>query len=347
MDIVTLCGGLSAERDVSLASGAMAADALRRRGHRVALVDLFFGYTQNYNNPKEIFERASVDDTASINENAPDLDALRQLRDCNSRVGENIPEICRAADIVFIALHGEDGEDGKIQAMLDLLGVKYTGTGALGSTIAMNKALSKQLFSLNGINTPRGIVLHKDEKPDLNIGFPCVVKPCSGGSSVGTSIVEAAADYPSALEYAFCHGDEVIVEQYIKGRECSVGVLAGRALPVIEIRPKTGFFDYKNKYQSGMTEEICPAQFSPEITEKLQRTAERVFDALKFDVYGRMDFIVNDDGNPYCLEGNTLPGLTAMSLLPQEAAAAGIGYDELCETIVYESLKKYETGGKP
>ena len=341
MDIVTLCGGLSTERDVSITGGALAAAALRRRGHRVVLADLLFGYSEPYGDAKEIFAREHAFNAAVIGETAPDINAILKERGDNSRIGGNIPEICRAADIVFIALHGEDGEDGKIQAMLDLLGVKYTGTGALGSALAMNKAVSKQLFIHNGIKTPHGIVVNKRTKPYGDAGFPCVVKPCSGGSSVGATITRSREHYIGALELAFRYDDEVIVEQYIKGRECNVGVIAGRVLPVIEIRTETGFFDYKNKYQKGMAEEMCPADLPPEITEKLQRTAKRVFEILRCEVYARMDFIVGDDGEVWCLEGNTLPGITATSLLPQEAAAAGITYDDLCEMILYESLKKY------
>ncbi|MDR0862448.1 MAG: D-alanine--D-alanine ligase [Oscillospiraceae bacterium] len=340
MDIIVLCGGLSAERDVSLSSGTLAAAALRRRGHRAILVDLFFGYTGAYDDPREIFAHANeIQNT--INDALPDLAALRAARADGSRVGENVVEVCRAADLVFIALHGEDGEDGKIQALLDLYGVKYTGTGTLGSALGMNKGVAKELFAQNGIRTPRGILVHSGDNAPANVGFPCVVKPCSRGSSVGTSVVEDESGYRDALNAAFAFEDTAIVEQYIRGRECDVAVLRGKALPVIEICPRAGFYDYKNKYQSGMTDEYCPADFPPETTEKLQRAAEAVFRALHFEVYARMDFIVDASGEPWCLEGNTLPGLTPLSLMPQEAAAVGISYDELCDIIVTESLKKY------
>ena len=344
MRIVVLCGGVSAERDVSIVSGTLAAKALLSRGHEVALMDLYFGCIQPYDRPEEVFRRELADIGAEIGEKAPDIAEIKKLRkqDNNSRVGDNVIEICRAADIVFIALHGEDGEDGKIQALLDLEGIKYTGTGALGSAIAMNKAVSKQLLAQNGIKTPRGAVVSKTDPAVSPVGFPCFVKPCSRGSSVGASIANSEAEYKAALDFALAYDDSAIVEEYIKGRECDVGVIAGKALPVIEICPKTGFYDYKNKYQSGMTDEFCPADLPEEITEKLQRTAERVFEALLFDVYGRMDFIVDESGEIYCLEGNTLPGLTPLSLLPQEAAAVGISYEELCETIVTESFRKYE-----
>ena len=344
MDIVVLCGGLSAERDVSISTGTMAAQALRNLGHRVVTLDLFFGYTHEKGelNIEELFKTGYGSGGAAVAEQVPDLDALRATRSDGSSIGENVFEICKAADIVFIALHGTDGEDGKIQAAFDLLGIKYTGSGSFGSALAMNKSVAKQLIEAHGIKTPRGIVLHRSDYTTANsVGFPCVVKPCSCGSSVGTSIVETADDYVAALHEAFRFDDTVIVEQYIKGRECDVGVLAGKALPPIEIIPKTGFYDYKNKYQAGLTHEICPADMSEELTQRLKTLVLAVNDALMLEVYARMDFMVDESGEVWCLEANTLPGLTPTSLLPQEAAAVGIDYDGLIDAIVRESLKKY------
>lgn len=343
MNVIVLCGGLSAERDVSITSGTMVAAALRRRGHRAVLVDLFFGYPDTYTDPCEIFNTVYDDGVAAVSETAPDLAAVKASRaqNNNSRMGDNILEVCRAADIVFLALHGEDGEDGKIQATFDLAGIKYTGSGPLGSTLAMNKAIAKQLFDQNGIKTPSGISVNKRDPEYKNPGFPCVVKPGARGSSVGVSIVNSPEEYAAALELAFTFDESAIVEQYIKGRECDVGVLDGKALPVIEICPKEGFYDYKNKYQMGLTDEFCPADFPPDMTEKLQKTAERVFGVLKLEVYARMDFIVDAGGGIWCLEANTLPGLTPLSLFPQEAAAAGLSYEDMCEAIIAHSLKKY------
>jgi D-alanine-D-alanine ligase len=343
MNVIVLCGGLSAERDVSITSGTMVAAALRRRGHKAVLMDLFFGYPHSYQNPRDIFDSVYDDGIAVVSDTAPDLAAVRASRkqDNNSRMGDNVLEVCRAADIVFLALHGEDGEDGKIQATFDLAGIKYTGSGPLGSAIAMDMAVAKQLFLQNGIKTPKGISVNR-KNADQNVGFPCAVKPRARGSSVGVSIVGSPEEYQAALETAFRYDSDVVVEQYIKGRECDVGVLAGRALPVIEICPKTGFYDYKNKYQKGLTDEFCPADLPADITEKLQRAAELVYRVLLFDVYGRMDFIVDGDGGVWCLEGNTLPGLTPVSLFPQEAAAAGLSYEDMVEEIIRHSLKKYE-----
>jgi D-alanine-D-alanine ligase len=346
MDIVVLCGGLSSERDVSLSSGAMVANALRRRGHRAAPVDLYYGCGGA--RPEEIFSDTRDIVPRDIGDDSPDLAAVAAGRPSGGagHLGVNVIETCRAADIVFIALHGEDGEDGKVQALFDLTGIKYTGTGALGSALGMNKDIAKQLLHQNGIATPPSVTVDVTGEASVtfadSIGYPRVVKPCSRGSSVGVGVAYDGAGYESALSNAFRHDSAAIVERYIAGRECNVGVLCGKALPVIEIRPKSGFFDYKNKYQPGMTDEICPAELAPELTDALGRAAERVFEILRFEVYARMDFIVDGDGGIWCLEGNTLPGLTPNSLLPKEAAAAGISYEDLCETIVYESLKKYE-----
>jgi D-alanine-D-alanine ligase len=344
MDIVVLCGGLSSERDVSLASGAMVADALRAQGHRAAPVDVYFGCGGA--RPEDVFVSGGHIGPHTIGADAPDLSAVesRRPRGGYGRLGENVLETCLAADIVFIALHGEDGEDGKIQALFDLVGVKYTGTGALGSALGMNKDISKQLFRQNGIRTPRSATVYKGAASSYSVAarldYPRVVKPSARGSSIGVRVAHDASEYARALENAFQYGDTALVEQYIAGRECDVGVLDGEALPVIEIRPRNGFFDYNSKYQAGMADEICPAELSPELTEALRREAVRVFDALKFEVYARMDFIVDAGGGIWCLEGNSLPGLTPNSLLPQEAAAAGISYGQLCGIILAKSMEK-------
>ena len=342
MKIAVLCGGLSNERDVSVSTGTGAARALRANGHQVVLMDLFLGYDRPFADPEEVFTADGELASAAIGDMSPDLDAVRAMRpDPECIVGPNVLTICRAADIVFLALHGEEGENGKVQALLDLHGIPYTGSGYLGSAIAMNKGLSKMLFRENGIATPDSITLHRGEAP-RDIGFPCVVKPCSGGSSVGTSVVNSRAEYAAALELAFRYESDVIVETYIKGRELTVGVMDGRAMPVIEIIPKSGFYDYKNKYQAGATEEICPAQIGQETTERVQRLAERVFGALMLDAYCRCDFLWDPaSGEIYCLEANTLPGMTPTSLIPQMAAAQGMDYGALCERIIEVSMKKY------
>jgi len=343
MNIVVLCGGLSAERDVSITGGTLIAGALRERGHKVVLIDSFFGYAEPYDDPAEIFTREQKVLPASVGETEPDLEAIKASRnqDDDSVLGSNVIEICRAADITFFALHGEEGENGKLQAAFDVMGIKYTGSGYLGSALAMNKTVAKELFLRAGIPTPEGITLHRGPGPHENVGFPCVVKPCSGGSSVGISIVNDPEGYEAALGLAFKYEESVLVEKYIKGRELTVGVIDGRAMPVIEIIPKTGFYDYKNKYQAGMTEEICPAPINPELTEKIQRLSERVGEVLMIDAYYRVDFLMDDKGEMYCLEANTLPGMTPLSLVPLMAKTEGMEYGELCEKLINVSMKKY------
>lgn len=342
MKIAVVCGGLSNERDVSITSGSCVARALREKGHKVVLLDLYYGYSGEYNDPAELFEREQEDLRYSVSEETPDIDKIIAEGD-GSRIGKNVIEICRAADISFLALHGEDGENGKVQATFDMFGIKYTGSGYLGSAIAMNKELSKIMFRHNGIPTPAGIVLEKGAESYDDVGFPCVVKPCSGGSSVGTSIVHSRDEYDAALEFAFRYESRVLVEKYVKGRELTVGVMDGIAMPVIEIIPKSGWYDYKNKYQAGLTEELCPAPLSAEDTDRVQRLAERVADALMIDVYFRADFLLDEnDGQLYCLEANTLPGMTPTSLVPQMGAAQGMDFGEVCEKIIAVSMEKYK-----
>lgn len=342
MKIVVLCGGLSNERDVSITSGSCVARSLRERGHSVVLLDMFLGYGGDCSDPTKLFDEQQQDLRYSVGEETPDIASLIASGD-GSRLGKNVISICRAADIVFLALHGEDGEDGKIQATLDMYGVKYTGSGYLGSALAMNKELSKTLFNAAGIPTAPAITLRKGEGIQASPWIPCVVKPCSGGSSVGTSIVRTQEEFSAALEFAFKYKDDVLVEKYIKGRELTVGVMDGKAMPSIEIVLKNGWYDYKNKYQAGFAEEICPAPISAEDEERLGRLAERVSKALMVDVYCRADFIMDDDdGDIYCLEANTLPGMTPTSLVPQMAAEQGMSYGELCEKIITLSMRKYD-----
>ncbi len=342
MKIAVLCGGLSNERDVSITSGSCVARALRERGHKVVLVDIFLGYKGEFQDANELFETEQADFTYSVSEEAPDLDKL--LEESNGiRIGANVIDICKAADICYLALHGEEGENGKLQATLDMYGIKYTGSGYIGSALAMNKELSKIQFKANGIPTPPGIILEAGKKPYDEVGFPCVVKPCSGGSSVGTSVVYNREEYESAVDLAFKYEDHVLVEKFVKGRELTVGIMDGKAMPVIEIIPKSGFYDYKNKYQAGFTEEICPAPISAEDTDRVQRLAEKVMQALMVDVYCRADFLMDEtDGELYCLEANTLPGMTPTSLIPQMAAEQGMNFGEVCEKIIAVSMEKYK-----
>ncbi|MBQ0134625.1 MAG: D-alanine--D-alanine ligase [Clostridiales bacterium] len=340
MKIAVLCGGYSHERDVSLSTGTGAAHALRERGHRVALVDVFLGAEQLPEDIDTLFTVEDKDQRRSVSEREPDLEALRRLRPGRRLVGPGVLEICEHADMAFLALHGGNGENGQLQATLDMYGIPYTGSGYIGSALAMDKELTKSLLLQSGIGTARGRVFRRGEKCDIPL--PCVVKPCSGGSSVGTAIVREEKELEDALEAAFACEERVLVEQYISGRELTVGILDGRAMSVIEIIPHNGFYDYKNKYQAGFTEELCPAPLTPQETEKVQRAAEAVFRALHLQVYARADFILDASGALFCLEANTLPGMTPTSLIPQMAAAEGMSYGELCEEILRCSKEKYE-----
>ncbi len=342
MKIVVLAGGISTERDVSLSSGAMIYKALKKNGHKAILLDVYLGYTGN--DVSAIFDKKEdwAKEMGAISENNPDIGQIRAMRCDGDKnfFGPNVIAICQAADAVFMALHGENGENGKIQACFDLMGITYTGTDYVSSALCMDKGLTKDIFACHGIPAPAGIRLKRGEKPLQKVSFPCIVKACCGGSSVGVSIAAKEEEFAGALAEAFRYDDEVIVEQYIKGREFSVGVMDGRALPVIEIAPLQGFYDYKNKYQAGSTIETCPAELSDEKTKEMQGYAEAAFKALRLKNYARMDFMMGEKGDIYCLEANTLPGMTPTSLLPQEAEAEGMSFEELCEKILKAAVER-------
>ncbi len=339
MKIVVLAGGTSTERDVSLSTGSMIYKALKGNGHQAVLLDVYLGYEGDVQN---IFEWDTdwASQTRAVSAENPDLDAIKALRKDGGKsfFGPNVLAICEQADCVFMALHGANGEDGKIQACFELMGIPYTGTDYVSSAMAMDKGITKDIFKAHGIPTPVGIRLKKGEQETEKVPFPCVVKACCGGSSVGVCIARNEEEYETAKAEAFKYDNEVVIEQYIKGREFSIGVMEGKALPVIEIAPKEGFYDYKNKYQAGSTVETCPADLSPEKTAEMQAVAESVFKALRLKSYARMDFMMSDAGEIYCLEANTLPGMTPTSLLPQEAAAVGIDFGQLCEKILKSAL---------
>ena len=347
MNIVVLAGGLSTERDVSFKTGDMVSKALRENGHNVILLDVFMGYSDKEENLTGIFDRTeevSVQ-VKDIPETAPDLAKVKASRKDQSDCffGPNVINMCRMADIVFMALHGENGENGKIQAAFDLFGIKYTGTGYLSSALAMDKGMAKQLFIAGGIPTPQGISMKKENRKDsakeLGLKLPCVVKPCCGGSSIGVTIVRTEDEFKSALDEAFKWEDNLVIEEYVEGREFSIGVIDYKALPIIEIAPIEGFYDYTNKYKAGSTVETCPAVLTKEQTEQMQAYAVKGFKALQLDNYGRLDFMMSKDGKMYCLEANTLPGMTPTSLLPQEAQALGMDFADLCEKLIAVSAK--------
>ena len=346
MKIVVLAGGLSPERNVSLSTGAMVTEALRGLGHRAGLVDLYFGTEAA---GEAFFDAPVPEHLKKVDRAAPDLEVVRASRpgDSPSQFGPNVLELCRMADLAFLALHGTCGEDGKVQAALELLGIPYTGAGYLGSAIAMDKDLTKRLVA-DVVTTPgwKTVEYGPEDIDGLveHARLPLVVKPVASGSSIGVSIVHTPDELRQALTAGLELGGRTVLEEYVKGREIQVGILEDRALPSIEIIPREGFYDYANKYQPGAALEVCPADIPPETEEKVRAAALRVYETLGLSVYARADFIVTSDGEPWFLEINTLPGMTPTSLLPQEAAAAGIGYGELCRRIVEASLEARRQG---
>jgi D-alanine-D-alanine ligase len=335
MNIIVLAGGISTERTVSISSGEQVCAALRRKGHRAVLLDVYFG--------TEVCDETFFSEEYDIGAAAERMRGLTALVEETKKgrkefFGENVLVLCRKADIVFLALHGENGENGKIQAAFDLMGISYTGTDYLSSAVCMDKGLSRILLKEGGVPMAKGCSLKKEAKETeaaaLGMSFPCIVKPCCGGSSVGVAVANDEQEFEKALSEAFSYEDEVVIEEYIKGREFSVALIHGKALPIIEIAPKQGFYDYKNKYQAGSTVETCPALLTEEQTKKMQGYAEKAYRILRLHTYARIDFMMDGNGDMYCLEANTLPGMTPTSLIPQEAAAVGIGYDELCEKII-------------
>lgn len=307
MRITVFLGGASAEREVSLSSGRRVAAALRERGHDVMEAD-------------------------------PHPDPFAVL------------DVARRTEVVWLALHGGTGEDGTIQALLDLAGIPYTGSGHLASALAMDKDLSKHLFRVAGVPTADWWMVRAGDAEDWRepgyadrafaaLGTPIVVKPSKQGSTVGLSLVKATQDLAPAIAVGFLHDDEVMLEAYVPGRELTVGVLGDLVLPVGEIIPKHEIYDYECKYTPGMAEELFPAPLSPALTAETQRQALLAYRALKLGGCARIDFRLHPDGGLYCLEANTLPGMTGTSLIPQAALAAGIGFPELCERIALDALR--------
>lgn len=344
MNIVVLAGGVSTERDVSIVTGTMVCNALVKKGHNAILVDVYMGYEMAAGSVAEEFCSARKLDAVKVAVRSPDLETVKKSRGRSEDgfFGKNVLSLCKASDIVFMALHGEDGENGKIQAAFDLFGIKYTGSGYLGSALAMNKDMAKEILERHHVPVPAGFTVTRENYRDQKAVFPCIVKPACGGSSVGVSIANNEEEYEKALKEAFFWEEKIVVEEYVRGREFSVGVVEGRACPIIEIAPLQGFYDYKNKYQAGSTVETCPAKLSPRLTEKMQKYACMACEALMLETYARVDFMMKENGDMYCLEANTLPGMTPTSLLPQEAAAQGISFEDLCEQLIRVSLKKYE-----
>jgi D-alanine-D-alanine ligase len=298
LNIVVMLGGPSAEREVSLRSGAGVAKALRSLGHTVFEID-----------PKD-----------------------KQF------------VLPRETDVVCLApLHGTYGEDGEVQAQLEKLGAVYTGCDAESSRLAFDKVITKKLCIKFGVPTAEFVVVNSAKSPlPKNLQLPLVVKPVRQGSSVGLQFVEQLEDWPNAIAEALKFDSEVLVEEKIVGRETTVGILDDKALPVVEVRPKSGGYDYKNKYTTGRTEYFCPADFDAATTKKIQDAALGAFRAIDGRDYGRVDVMVNKNNEPVVLEVNTQPGMTETSLMPKAAAAAGISYEQLCQRMIDLAMMRKE-----
>ena len=328
MRVTVLTGGATAERTVAFAGAAQVVAALRGRGHVVAVVDLATGHLT------EDVEKRLL--RSEVGTTLPDVSNLidgerRMLSQELARL-----EVVRSADVLFLVVHGGAGEGGLLQAVLEVIGTPYTGSGPLGSALAVDKDLSKRLFQAAGVPVAEWIMATPEcdaAAIDRTVGWPAIVKPSKQGSTVGLTLVKRKADLARAIAEAFRWDDEVMIERFIPGRELTVGVLGTEALPPGEIIPKHELFDYECKYTPGMSEEIFPAALDAPLARKLQEAAVQAHRALKLSGYSRIDFRVTEGGHIFCLEANNLPGLTRTSLFPQAARAAGIDYAEMCERI--------------
>jgi D-alanine-D-alanine ligase len=334
MKIAVLFGGTSAERDVSIASGAQVVAALRSRGHEVTAVDPAVGVLSPAD--EERFLRSGVAP------GPPSESELGRLRLIDLRAALGAPPLAHV-DVVFLAMHGSFGEDGTLQALLDTTAVPYTGSGMLGSAVAMDKDVSKRLFRFAGVATPDWRMAPVEEaEVAAAVGFPAVVKPSKQGSTVGLTVVHDPGELGAAIAEAYRFDDEVMVERFVPGRELTVPILGTAALPVGEIVSQHEIFDYECKYQPGMAQEIFPADLSARETAAVQALALTAHRTLKLGGYSRIDFRMSDDGGFWCLEANTLPGMTAASLFPKGAAAAGIPFAELCERICRLGIEEHD-----
>jgi len=333
MKVAVIFGGSSEERDVSIASGLEVISAMRTRGHDVIAVDTARGLLS------ADAERALKG--FKVLEKHPSSTDLEEVRSRPPVAVANTPEL-KDVDIVFIALHGGTGEDGTFQGFLEVSGIPFTGSGRVASTIAMDKDISKRLMLAASVPTPAWQMCSlDDESIEVQIGYPLIVKPNAQGSTIGLSLVRQRSELRAAVEKAGKFGHEIMLEAFVSGREFTVGILDGNPLAVGEIVAPNEIFDYTSKYQRGGATEIFPAAISLEETREIQDLAVRVHKALKLSGYSRIDFRMDESGQFWCLEANTVPGLTPTSLLPQSAKAAGIEFSELCERICLLGIKQH------
>ena len=328
INVALLVGGTSPEREVSKNTGKSILKALLDLDYKVKVIDPAFGLNQ----PKEI-------------------EIFFEEKDYTERTNRNFVEAINSTmfddvDVAFIALHGKWGEDGAIQSLLELRGIKYTGSKVLASSLAMDKSMAKVMFQHFDVDTPRWFVINKYDtdfeliktKIKKFFGYPCVIKPNDEGSTIGLTICRGDVEVSQAIIKAQQFSKKVLVEEYISGHELTVAVVDQRALPVLEIKPKSGFYDYENKYTQGRTDYIVPAEIPQKVAEHLQHQALLAFNSLGCESYARIDFRVTNDFKSYCLEVNTLPGMTSTSLVPKMAKAACISFEDLIDRIIKNSL---------
>lgn len=348
MKIVVLAGGRSTERNVSLTSGLKITNALRTKGHDVAFLDLFLGNDLSSVDSIDALYSNQVDDhNYDISDDVlTDADINKLRTDGSTELfGPNVLAICQTADIVFLALHGGDGENGKVQAVLDVNNIKYTGSDTLAAGITMSKKVSKEVLLFNNIPTAHFVAAYVNEPtPEIPFDFPVVVKPSNGGSSVGTHIVKTQAELQPALDDAFRFDQEVLIEEFIKGREFSLGVINGHPLPAVEIVVNDGWYDFEHKFVTGNTTQfVTPPNDLPEAAHnQMKQMAVDAMKVLGLINYARIDFFWSQEGGLHVIEGNTLPGMTPLSLIPREAEVEGISYEDLCEMIVLGKLEIYK-----
>ena len=335
--IAVLMGGVSAERDVSLVTGLNIARTLKDSGHRVTALDVAYGDREincEKASPLERVEKLQADEA--------------QLKLLRKNIFKTVNYLGKEKfDLAFIALHGGYGENGQLQAMLELAEIPFTGASSASSVLSMDKDISKILVSRAGVPVAGWKMIHRNENlifPE-QFGFPVVVKPNDQGSTVGLTIVEKADAFSAAVQEAQKFSDRVMVEEYIPGKELTVSVLGGKTLPTIDIQPISGFYDYESKYQSGKTNYVVPAEIPEAVNEKIHRWSKTVFETLLCRHYGRVDFRYDPETGRICfLELNTLPGMTSTSLVPKAAKSMGIQFNELLEEIITSAMN--ETRGR-
>jgi len=327
LKVALLLGGTSPEREVSKSSGLSIYRALKSLDYEIVLIDPAYGINQ-----------PTKEDDFFVKEDFTKISNRNYVDAINSNLFDDV-------DIAFLALHGKWGEDGTIQSLLELRGIKYTGSNVIASAISMDKIMSKILFQHYEIKTPKWVTVEKsDLEKDIkkriknNFGYPCVVKPNDQGSTVGLTICKSESELSTAVKLAKDFSEKVLIEEYIAGHEVTVGILEDKALPVLEIKPKHGIYDYECKYTSGMSQYEVPAKLPDWVQTELQSESIKAFKALGCKVYGRLDFRISNDYKTYCLEVNTLPGMTSTSLVPKMAKAVGISFEELIDRIIKLSL---------